>query len=708
MNTKSLFSSLSFSPLLPWWVIGLLGSVSLILILYGFYKRKRGAVFYLLAYFFLLLWGINPQKLVESWHNLPETILLVKDTSPSMSFDHRNQVIEEAENILKTELQAHSDGLNFKTLAVSSTQEGGTHLFPAIEKAFENIPIAQRAGIIVLTDGQIHDSPTAVPEWMKIGEKKKQPLPFYALIAGQPHEMDRSLHLLQVPPFALVGQNITLKVQVDDLGSSHPTNVPLTLKIGAMPPVTRQVMTGIPQDISIPVTEAGPMLIEISAPPLPGEISTLNNRTTLRINAVKDRLKVLLVSGTPNQGERVWRWLLKADPSVDLIHFTILRPPEKDDDTPLSDLALIAFPVRELFQQKINQFDLIILDGFENRAILPPEYLENIANFVRKGGGLFLTAGPEFTGPGSLQNTSVSAVLPVSVSPENNILIQSFQPVLSEEGLHHPVTAGLTGANNLQKTTPSWGPWYRMLNSKVTAGNSLMEDPSHHPLLVLNHVDKGRVAMLLSDQSWLWSRGEKGGGPQAELLRRIAHWLMKEPELEEERLTTSINHGYLQVALHTLHPPPSVQVNVRSPSGQETPLTLLRNNRDVLVGNMPAPIYGLWEVRYNTLHAFAAPPALDSEEYADLRSTENRLTSLTHKTNGKIVWLGHEPAHIPQFSLNLSGNKTLGNPLRAKLVFPDRQAHIVTGQTAGIIFPAWLLLACFLIALSLAWYRERM
>ena len=137
----------------------------------------------------------------------------------------------------------------------------------------------------------------------------------------------------------------------------------------------------------------------------------------IEINGVRDRLRVLLISGEPHPGERTWRRLLKADPSVDLVHFTILRPPEKDDLTPLNELALIAFPVRELFQDKISEFDLIILDRFQNRGLLPLPYLANIANRVRDGGALLLSVGPEFSGPTSLAATPLGEVLPGGPAP---------------------------------------------------------------------------------------------------------------------------------------------------------------------------------------------------------------------------------------------------------------------------------------------------
>ena len=309
--------------------------------------------------------------------------------------------------------------------------------------------------------------------------------------------------------------------------------------------------------------------MELSVSPLPGEVSTINNRAVVEINGVRDRLRVLLISGEPHPGERAWRRLLKADPSVDLVHFTILRPPEKDDLTPLNELALIAFPVRELFQDKIGEFDLIILDRFQNRGLLPMPYLANIANRVRQGGALLLSVGPEFSGLTSLAATPLASVLPGGPARFNAVVNEQFRPIVTDLGQRHPVTAGLAGANPPgDAKPPTWGRWYRRIQPGDVQGSVLMRSPDGQPLLALDRVGEGRVALLLSDQIWLWSRGHDGGGPQAELLRRIAHWLMQEPALEENALTARVNEGRLTVRRRSTDPSPPGPVTVTDPDGK--------------------------------------------------------------------------------------------------------------------------------------------
>ena len=184
--------------------------------------------------------------------------------------------------------------------------------------------------------------------------------------------------------------------------------------------------------IKVPVSHEGENIVELSAEAGPAELTLQNNRAVVTVSGVRDRLRVLLVSGQPHAGERVWRNLLKADPSVDLIHFTILRPPEKQDATPINELSLIAFPHRELFSEKLHSFDLVIFDRYFEQGILPMAYFENIANYVQDGGALLVSSGPEFAGPMSIFRTPLANVLPAQ--PTGEIITRAFKPMVTADG----------------------------------------------------------------------------------------------------------------------------------------------------------------------------------------------------------------------------------------------------------------------------------
>ncbi|WP_186336105.1 VWA domain-containing protein [Komagataeibacter melaceti] len=700
---------MAFSPLIPMWAIYLLLAAAIVLTVSGLLRRVRGSLWRLLALVAVIAWLCNPQRITETWRPLPETALVVVDQSASMSERNRADMARNAAEQAQAEMN-RVPGLVPRIVTLRETRHGGTRLFETLQQAAADIPPSRLAGAVLITDGEDHDVPASVPDMLNPddGHGHRTALPLHVLLTGRGEETDRHLRVLQAPPFAIVGKDVTIRVEVDDQGA-HPApdaTTQLTLTLGDGASFTRPVRIGQPQDITLPVTHPGEMLVGLSAPELPGEVSTRNNHDVIRINGVRDRLRVLLVSGTPNQGERVWRRLLKADPSVDLVHFTILRPPDRDDGTPLSDLALIAFPVNELFQQKIGQFDLIILDGFENRGILPESYLRNIVNHIRAGGGLLLIGGPEFLTPGSLQDTALSNILPAHVSTGDGMAVQRFRPDLTDTGQRHPVTSGLPGAPEHAGATPGWGPWYRSLRTDASRGEVLMTGPDRQPLLVLDHAGKGRVAFLLSDQAWLWSHGEGGGGPQSELLRRISHWLMKEPELEENQLEATITAGQMTITRRAITAGPPPVVHVIAPDGAIQSVTLEpADNTGLSRARLPARQDGIWTVRDDEGHeAFAAPRAEDPVESADLRATASILTPIVAATGGGIHWLGDDPRHpsLPQFVME---NGRHGSST-GQFAFPARGAHSVSGQQARTLLPAWAVGVFVILMLLVAWWRE--
>ncbi len=724
--------NLGFAPLLPRWLLITICALYLLMVLAGLVARMRGTIFRGVTGAVVLLWLSGPETLHETHRDLPETALIIVDQTNSMSIGNRAAIARAAERALSEQTKK---GLSFRTVTVHGERSGGTHLFNALSQAAADIPPEQFAGAVMITDGQTQDVPKIIPDRLAPRDEHNSvtTLPLHVLLAGHGEETDRRLRILQAPPYAIVGQSASLHIQVDDLGPGArpgtPATVTLTRDGGDRLEVP--VQTGTPQDISIPVSHSGETLISLAVSALPGEVSTINNQGVVSINGVRDRLRVLLVSGTPNQGERVWRRLLKADPSVDLVHFTILRPPDKDDGTPMSDLALIAFPVQELFQNKIGQFDLIILDGFENRHILPPVYLRNIARYVRRGGGLFLIAGPEFTGPNSLQDTIVGDVLPAhvpssqpggSAESSGGIVVRRFRPRLTDEGRRHPVTAALPGAppqmaaDASDLSTPAreisgeWGPWYRALRPDSSHGETLMSGPDKSPLLVLDHVDQGRVALLLSDQIWLWSRGEYGGGPQAELLRRISHWLMKEPDLEEERLDARISDSTLTVTRHSETATQPSALTVMAPDGTKTTLQLRQTSAGVSEAQMPAIQPGVWQADDGTHRAFAAPKLADPQEFADLRLTASHIAPVVAMTGGKIGWLGTDPGKpaIPPVRIGpvTPHAGETSSETGDTLTFPPRHTHVLTGTSTTPLLPAWLVLILAILALGIGWYRE--
>ena len=697
--TEHAIAALRFAPALPWWLLAALALLCAAALATALWRGARGVAWRFLAFAALLLWLSGPRLVEETRETLPDIGLLVVDQSASMGVADRAKLAETARARIEAEAGGIKD-LELRTITVPEAGSEGTRLFAAIDRALADIPRARLAGIVAITDGQVHDIPATPPGGA----------PLHVLLPAAGEQTDRRIRLIDAPSYGIVGKTVTLRLAVEDLGVPHNglaygATARLTIRRDGEPPRIERVPLGTEQTVQVPITRGGPTVVELTADPLPGEVSLLNNRAVVSINGVRDRLRVLLVSGEPHIGERTWRRLLKSDPAVDLVHFTILRPPEKDDLTPLNELALIAFPVRELFQVKINDFDLIILDRFANRGLLPALYLRNIADYVRAGGALLMSAGPEFASPASLAASPLADVLPArpaALGGSAGVVDAPFRPLLTPLGARHPVTEGLPGWT--PGKPPTWGSWYRRIVPAGVQGDVLMAAPDGNggesPLLILNHVGRGRVALLLSDQIWLWSRGHQGGGPQAELLRRVAHWLMKEPELDENTLRATI-----QADRRTTEETPAPPVAVTDPDGHQSTLSLRQIGPGHAAGAMPASLPGVWQATDGVRTAYAASGVANPAEIADLRASAGKLAALVRASGGSVHWLA-DPAlrgGAPALRRTEPGRGSSG---AGWIGLQRRHDHLVTGIAALPLLPAWLALPLLLGLALLAWRRE--
>ena len=698
MNAPQAIAALRFLPLLAPPLLLALAGVAVLAVALAFWRRARGAWWRLALFAAILLWLAGPSLVSETRRFLPDIGLMLVDHSASMQVGGRMALADAAAAKLTREARA-IPGLEWRVVTIPEQGSSGTRLFAALRRALADIPRDRLAGVVAITDGEASD---AVAD-------AHLPAPLHLLIPARGEQTDRRIRIVSAPTYGIVGHTARIDIAIEDMGlpdrgTAIGRSVALTIRRDGAPPVVQSVAVGPAHEIDLPITAEGPTVVELSVPRLRGEASGINNRTVLTINGVRDRLRVLLVSGRPHPGERTWRRLLKADPSVDLVHFTILRPPSKDDLTPLNELSLISFPVYELFQVKIRQFDLIILDRFKNRGLLPPHYIQNIVDYVRAGGALLVSVGREFAGSDSLANSPLAAVLPALPADfgPSGIIDAPFRPYVTALGQRDPVTLDLPGWNG---GDPLWGPWYRRLATRpnpAVPGDVLMRaGQTGGPLLITSHVGRGRVAMLLSDQIWLWSRGHLGGGPQAELLRRIAHWSMGEPSLAENRLTASVARGVLTVARRSLAATPPAAATVTGPDGTRHRLTLAPVRPGLARARLPAPAVGVWRVDEGNLSAFAAAGPADPPEFADLRATASLLAPAVAAAHGGVVWL--DPHGAPALRMVEPGRLTTGDGWIGLL---RRRAHVVTGVDVVPLVPGWVALSLILLLAVLAWRRE--
>lgn len=674
-----------FDPLVPMlWVYGL-GGLGVLAVLAAALLRLRGALWRLA---FLAILGaiiVHPQWVVTQKRALNDMLVLLVDESESMGVDGRTADVAAARKKIEA-LVAADPTLDMVTRTVSQDRSG-TRLFEAIKRARGAVPPGQLAGMIVLSDGRAHDGGEAVEK------RTKTPAPVHVLLAGDRQNGDRRLRILNAPKFTIVGQDARFVLRIDDDGQPPAATALLTLRVGGG--AARQVRVTVGKDVpvSMPISKRGGNIVEISVAPAKEELSLINNRAAVQVNGIRERLRVLLVTGEPYAGVRAWRNLLKSDPAVDLVHFTILRPPLKLDATPVNEMALIAFPTRALFVEKLKSFDLVIFDRYTRRGVLPMIYLDNVARYVEKGGALLVVSGPEFAGPFSLSRTPLAAVLPAR--PLGDVDSRPFRPSLTKTGMRHPVTAPLAGRQK------SWGHWGRRIAAVPVSGAVVMGKDEHHPLLMLDRVGEGRVALFLSDQAWLWARGFDGGGPHAELYRRLAHWLMREPELEEEALRAVIKGKTLSITYHTLAdtPPPA---QLTAPGGTQTTLALAPAGPGVFGAQITVPATGgLYSVHVGDLLALAAQGEINPPEYANLMPDDQALRPLVDASDGGFFWL--RAGDVPTVRRTEKRDRQRG---RNWLGLRRNHAFVVLGQTRKNLIPA--LPFSFLLGLLalLIWWRE--
>lgn len=681
--------SLDFAPHVHLLLLYAAGAIGLLIVVAGFATRARGTWARLLAFAAIGLALSNPLIVHETREPLPDVAALILDRSQSMAVENRGSEAQKAYDALKLAL-AKQPNLELRTGTVTTSTSGddnGTRAFAVANAALGDVPPERIAGTIMITDGEVHDAPS-------VARAPKSPL--HVLLAGRRDERDRKLSIESAARFAIVGKDADIVLRVDDFGSAAEDYASVAIRIDGKAAGTRLVPTGKRTTIKVPMKHGGENVVELDVKSGPSELTLENNRAVVTINGVRDRLRVMLVSGEPNMSERVWRNLLKSDPSVDLIHFTILRPPDKGDATPIDQLALIVFPTQELFETKLHSFDLVIFDRYSERGILPYGYFENIARYVEDGGALLISSGEEYAGVMSVSHTPLAAILPAQ--PTGQVMTQPYKPLVTDQGLAHPVTRDLPGENT-SSTTPTWGRWFRLIGANKVSGQSLMSGPGGQPLLVLDRVKKGRVAELLSDQVWLWARGFEGGGPQGELLRRLAHWLMQEPELEEERLSANVTGGQLTAERRTMSDT-TQPVTVIAPSGKTSTLMLSKTTPGVWHGTEKADELGLYRLSDGAFSTVAASGPLNPKEVADMRSTDAILAPVAQASGGSVKWLSDGIPDVRRVGSDAvaSGSGWIG--LRAN------GAYRVTSVQQQPLLPAWIALVLVLGTLLLAWRME--
>lgn len=677
-------SEITFDPLLPLALLAALGLVVLVAAALAYWRGLSGWALRLLAGLVVISALAGPSLRQEQRAALSDIVLMLVDQSSSQGLSDRAAQTAAAAETLEATLMARPNTEVRRIEVKDGPDNSGTLLLSALNDALAEEPSARIAGVFALSDGRVHD----------LDRMPDLPAPMHLIQSGQPSDWDRRLIVENAPAFAILGEPVVLSLRVEDQGNP-PTDgglVELSLSIDGEEPFVAAVPLGETFELPITLQHGGRNVIQFAVPEAAGELTNRNNAAIVQINGVRDRLRVLLVSGEPHPGGRTWRNLLKSDSSVDLVHFTILRPPEKQDGVPVAELSLIAFPTRELFLEKIDDFDLIIFDRYKRRGILPSIYLENVRRYVADGGAVLVAAGPDFASADSLYRSPLGTILPGR--PTARVIDEGYPPAVTELGQRHPVTAGLQAPDG-----PDWGRWMRQVELLPESGDVVMSGVEDAPLLILDRVGEGRIALLASDQAWLWDRGFEGGGPQAELLRRLAHWMMKEPELEEETLTASAVGQEMRILRRTLGEEVG-PLTIVTPSGDEVTVALEQTAPGAFEAIYQGPEIGLYRLREGDVEAVIGLGPAAPREFEQTIASADPLTPVIAPVRGGVWQMVDGTPDIRDVRV---GRPASG---RGWLGITPRNAAETTAVTRLPLLPPWLVMLAVLGLMLAAWLRE--
>ncbi len=691
-----------YAPLVAPWVLWLLAAIICALVLFLLIKRIPGALLRGLGLVLLTLALLNPSLRQEERAPLNNVVVVLVDKSPSQIIAGRQDLVERTKEALEGKLKS-LDRLDIEILSIDEQNKdlaNGTQAFTSLRETLSRIPTNRIAGVVMITDGQIHDAPKKLSD---LGIDA----PIHTLLTGQSDEFDRRIEIVKAPRYGIVGakRKVILKIVEQGRTFEVPNTVKLKIRQKGSQPQTQLVRVGEKITLPLKFPHAGFNLMEIEVEAHEDEITTANNRAVITAEGVREKLRVLLVSGEPHAGERTWRNLLKSDASVDLVHFTILRPPEKQDGTPIHQLSLIAFPTRELFSEKLEEFDLIIFDRYQRRGVLPLHYLDNVSQYVLNGGAVLIAAGDKFATPVSLANTPLEQVLPAK--PTGRVFDTPYRPFITPKGSRHPVTHNLPKANGKKPNSiATWGQWFRLVEAQVNEGETLMTGTQKHPLLVLNRLGEGRIALLLSDHAWLWARSFDGGGPYTTLLRRLSHWLMKEPDLEEESLT-AIGDGRKLILTRRSMQEKVAPLSLTKPDGSIIKVEPKQTSPGTWQAVLPNQSLGIHRVKSGKLNALAFIGFASQREMENIVTTKKIMGPLAKQAKSGLFWTGaksnEETVNLPKISLLSRSKQFAGSDWMS---LKDRQAYIVKGVRLIPLFTGLAALGIFLLVLGSMWWRE--
>jgi hypothetical protein len=474
---------------------------------------RLGAVVFLVA----MLYHVTLLKPAEK--EFPKTLVVLQDETASA--DTKAQDLW-----LKTLKNAVGETATLKLFPLNQTDQG-TRVLPPLKAALSSVPEDRLAGAVIISDTLWHDAKADLDAF-------RANVPIHVLSTFQ-NAPDRSVVLEKPSSYQLVGKPFALSVTVRDTTQPEGAEIPLNLYHGQTQ-VTHRVRNGEKTSIPLSTDHPGRTSYLLATPPLDKEAKLQNNAAIFTLTVFRDRWRVMMVSGSPHPSTRAFRSLFKQDPNMDLVHFSILRRMDSVDFTPPDEMALIPFPVDELFLDRIHDFDVIVMDRYVNLGLLQPIHLQGLRAFIQKGGAFLVMTGPEGGKDDSLL-VSLRDILNLKPAPQG----YSEAPITPLLGQDHPITQPFLG-----KPLP---PLRGYLPASLPAeAEPLLVIPEKTPLLSIwpDTQQHGRMAWVATDDLWTWRRPQGQEPPPFNILmRRLMHWLLREPDLEAPPMTCQQDNAAL-------------------------------------------------------------------------------------------------------------------------------------------------------------------
>ncbi len=674
-------SSIIPAPGIPVGVIGGLGGAFILAGLYGVYRGQRGAAFFTATGVAITAAMLNVQNVTLEQEQLPTDVVILVDRSASQSLGDRTSVTNTTLTNLTQKLAAFP-GISIR---ISEIGSGETNIVSEIQSlSFDT------GAVFALTDGQAHDADMA-------GNIDSN-IPIHVLVSGHREEFDRRIVVEQFPRFGMIDESQKIRIRLEDNGNipSGKNPVPVTISQDGKILRTVAVIPGAVTDISVTLPKNGENVFLLETAEIKGELTPLNNRALVSVEGLRPRMNVLIISGSPDHGQRNLHDLFKSDSNVKLVHFSTLRKPEKQDATPLKELALSPFPAHEIFGEAFNTVDLIVLNRYEDIGLVHMPYLDRIVERVRQGAGLMVISGPEYAGEKSLYNTPLAKILPAS--PNGKVTENTFRPDVTETGKRHPATRHLAGEH---------GVWHRSIDTTSQPATIMMQTEGGKPLLVMNREKKGRVAMLLSDQAWLWARGHDGGGPYSGLIGNTARWLLQDSTMEEESLRIQSRDNTLVVEQQTMDQNGS-PVMIRTPSGKALTLETTPSEPGLWQAIIPTEEHGIYSAestgrQLSKVFAYVEPS--NPREFESPISTLDILRPLSKKSGGIVTRMVDDSGAAIDIKIaaqDKPGETTTTDKFNIRM----NTKSITTGEERQPVIPDYLMLAGIIGLFGAGLYRH--